>query len=235
MEFANTKSDDPKQFWDLINKFNQQKQECPVSLVDFLNHFEKLNHENPNSSDSFDPREIKHSINSFINEDITLDEVSSARNHLKSKKACGVDNILNEFIRHCPMSVLEIICKFFNVVLNTGLVPNAWNIGIIIPLYKNKGSVRDPNNYRGITLLSSLGKLFTSIINTRLTNYINGIGLLGEDQAGFRAGYSTLDHIFTLKCIIDIYLQKKKKEFIVHLWIIKKLSILLIDPLFGLN
>ena len=74
-------------------------------------------------------------------------------------------------------------------------------------------NANDPNNYRGITLLSSIGKLFTSIINTRLTNYLNNVGLLGEDQAGFRAGYSRSDHIFTLKCIIDIYLQSKKRVY----------------------
>ena len=99
------------------------------------------------------------------------------------------------------------------MVLNTGLIPSEWNIGIIIPLYKYKGAANDPNNYRGITLLSSTGKLFTSIINTRLTNYLNNVGLLGEDQAGFRAGYFTSDHIFTLKCIIDIYLQSKKRVY----------------------
>ena len=99
------------------------------------------------------------------------------------------------------------------VVLNTGLIPSEWNIGIIIPLHKNKGAANDPNNYRGITLLSSIGKLFMSIINTRLTNHLNNVGLLGEDHAEFRAGYSTSDHIFTLKYMIDIYLQSKKRVY----------------------
>ena len=163
--------------------------------------------------DSFDPRTVDHSINTFINDDISLDEVLTARNNLKNKKACGTDNIINEFIKYCPDRVLAIFCKLFNVVLNTGLIPSEWNIGIIIPLYKNKGAANDPNNYRGITLLSSVGKLFTFIINTRLTNYLNNVGLLGEDQAGFRAGYSRSDHIFTLKCIIDIYLQREKRVY----------------------
>ena len=66
--------------------------------------------------------------------------------------------------------------------------------GIILPLYTNKGSHDDPNNYRGITLLSCLGKLFTNITNNRLAQYLEDGNILGEEQAGFRAGYSTLDH-----------------------------------------
>ena len=51
------------------------------------------------------------------------------------------------------------------------------------------------------------------MINTRLTKYLDATGLLGEEQAGFRANYSTTDHIFTLHSIIDIYLKKKNNYF----------------------
>ena len=108
---------------------------------------------------------------------------------------------------------MPIYVKLFNLILRTGVFPEAWTVGIIIPIFKNKGSTEDPDNYRGITLLSCLGKLFTSVINNRLKKYMENLSLLGEEQAGFRAGYSTTDHIFTLKCIIDIFLSKKKKLF----------------------
>ena len=105
------------------------------------------------------------------------------------------------------------IVSLFNIVLKSGTVPTDWCTGIIIPLFKNKGSVDDVNNYRGITLLSVLGKLFTSALNSRLTTYLEGISALGEDQAGFREGYSTLNHIFVLHCLIDFYLQKNKRLY----------------------
>ena len=71
----------------------------------------------------------------------------------------------------------------------------------------------DPDNYRGITLLSCLGKLFTAVIDSRLTAYLEKAGMLGDEQAGFRAGYSTIDHVFVLHCLIDLYLSQRKRLY----------------------
>ena len=62
--------------------------------------------------------------------------------------------------------------KLFNIVLTTGIVPDGWTVGVINPIYKNKGDVTDPANYRPITLLSCFGKLFTSILNERLLKFV---------------------------------------------------------------
>ena len=52
-----------------------------------------------------------------------------------------------------------------------------------------------------------------SALNTRLKNYLEENDLLGEEQAGFREGYATLDHIFSLHCIIDLALAQKKRLY----------------------
>ena len=101
---------------------------------------------------------------------------------LKNNKSPGIDNILNEFIKHCPNELISVIVKLFNVILDSGITPSDWTIGIIKPLYKNKGDINDINNYRGITLLSCLGKLFTSVINTRLYAYLTNENILGNEQ-----------------------------------------------------
>ena len=82
----------------------------------------------------FDPRNIDHSINEFINNTISIEEVTIAKNKLKNNKSCGPDNIANEFIKNCPDSVLNLnlITKMLNVVLDTGLVPDKWCMGHII-------------------------------------------------------------------------------------------------------
>ena len=103
--------------------------------------------------------------------------------------------------------------KLFTFILFSGKTPNEWSIGMIKPIYKQKGSCYDPNNYRGITILSCFGKLFTGVINNRLVEYFDEDTTIGPEQAGFRAGHSTVDHVFTLHCIIDFFSAKKKRLY----------------------
>ena len=89
--------------------------------------------------------------------------------NLPMNKACGVDEIINEYIKLSVPLMLPVFKNLFNIILDTGHVPNDWTIGIIKPLFKNEGHASSPENYRGITLLSCLGKMFTAVINKRLT------------------------------------------------------------------
>ena len=100
------------------------------------------------------------------------------------------------------------LLKLFNFVLKTGIMPTNWCVSLISPIPKGKGSKNDPNNYRGISLISCIGKLFTALINDRITKFAEINNIIGEEQAGFRSGYSTHDHIFILHSIIDLYLNK---------------------------
>ena len=103
------------------------------------------------------------------------------------------------------------LTQLLNVILDTGIFPEQWSLAIIKPLYKNVDEREDPSNYQGISSLSCLGKLLTNLINERLTRFVNENNIIGPEQAGFRSGFSTLDHIFLLKTLIDIYLNKHKR------------------------
>ena len=93
-----------------------------------------------------------------------------------------------------------------------GYFPENWSEGYIIPLHK-KGSISDVENYRGITLLSALGKLFSRLINNRLSNWAENYFILIEAQAGFRPGMSTVDNIFVLHGLITHFLNHGKKLY----------------------
>ena len=149
----------------------------------------------------------------MLNSPISEDEVKKAVKRLKNGKACGEDKILNEMIKAFSETHMGVLTKIFNIVLQSGHMPHEWVIGIIKPIYKNKGDINDPDNYRGITLLSCFGKLFTSILNDRLTTYINLKEMMSEAQAGFRKGYSTTDQIFTLKSIVELFLCQGRRLF----------------------
>ena len=66
-------------------------------------------------------------------------------------------------------------------------IPTEWRQGIVVPLHKD-GDERDPMNYRGITLLSIVGKVFTRVLNNRLTKFAERktFGIV-EENGGVRA------------------------------------------------
>ena len=89
---------------------------------------------------------------------------------------------------------------FFNNILISGRYPTLWSHGLIIPIFK-KDDPSNPENYRGITLLSAMGKIFTSIMNNRLCDYLIEKGIITPDSCGFRKKHGTQDSIFILKAL----------------------------------
>ena len=75
--------------------------------------------------------------------------------------------------------IKPVLCKLFNNILNTGNFPEIWVRSIIIPVFK-KGNQNDPGNYRGISLVSHMGKLFTSLLYNRLTK--SGVKIVQSSQ-----------------------------------------------------
>ena len=116
---------------------------------------------------------------------------------LKNNKCSGADKILNEYLKHCLPKFIIMITKLINLILDSGIFPERWSLGIIESIYKNSGDSNCLSNYRGITILSCLSKLFSNLLNNRLTRFVDENQLIGPEQAGFRPGFSTIDHIFT--------------------------------------
>ena len=203
------------QYWRVLK--GNKREHINVPLEVFKDHFANLAVNFESNIDNLEVPPVSDNVGildtSALNQNFTETEIRNFVKTLKNNKAAGIDGILNEFIKHTIDLMIPLYIKLFNRVLDTGDIPEDWLTGLIIPIYKNKGEKNDPNNYRGITLLSCLGKLFTSILNHRLTEFCENNLILKEIQAGFRKGYSTLDHIFVLKNLIDIFKSKNKKLF----------------------
>lgn len=216
-KLRNLRQNDCKSYWNLLNRTccSQTKKNIidKVSLECFLDHFKKLNTVNKvdedENSDFLDVENIS-SLNVELNRVISEDEVVHAIKGLKNNKACGGDLIINEFLKYSTSKLLPIFVSLFNIVFDSGCIPESWSEGFIVPIYKNKGDPANADNYRGITVLSCFGKLFTCILNNRLNSYLENYNVLCEEQAGFRKQYSTNDHIFNLNCLIDLYLRCNK-------------------------
>ena len=117
---------------------------------------------------------------------ITEAEILKVINGLKCNKSSGLDNIKNEHIKNTCNTMLPIYCTLFNIIFDTGIIPESWSLGTIKPIFKNKGDPKQPENYRPITILSCFGKLFTSVINNRLKTFADEYDVIDDCQAGFR-------------------------------------------------
>ena len=100
---------------------------------------------------------------------------------MKTTKSEGYGRISNEMSKHSPRNVLEILLNFLNLCLEKSLAAESLGKEIMTPLCKS-GSIDDPNNYRGICISSSLTKLLTSMINTRLQKKVDEKGLRSKNQ-----------------------------------------------------
>jgi len=72
-----------------------------------------------------------------LNNPITEDEIKKAIKALKNGKARGIDNIVNQHIKYSYPLMKDTFIKLFNIVFDTGIIPESWTIGIINPIYKN--------------------------------------------------------------------------------------------------
>ena len=117
--------------------------------------------------------------------EISEQETVTAIDLLKTGKAQGVDNILCDLLKHGKEALKGPLTILFNKILISGRYPTLWSHGLIIPIFK-KDDPSNPENYRGITLLSAMRKIFTSIMNNRLCDYLIEKGIITPEQCGFR-------------------------------------------------
>ena len=108
--------------------------------------------------------------NPLTDAQITQEEVQFAIKHLKTHKAPGWDGLPPSLFKLFGSQLTQLLCDLFNQVVQTGKYPSEWSTGIIKPIHKS-GNKSDPNNYRVITLLSTMEKIFTSIIRDRLMQW----------------------------------------------------------------
>jgi len=135
----------------------------------------------------------------------TMEELSKAIDALACGKAPGEDSIPPEIIKCGKPALLGPLHELLCLCWREGKVPQDMRDAKIITLYKNKGDRSDCNNYRGISLLNIVGKVFARVVLARLQVLAERI--YPESQCGFRAERSTVDMIFSVR-----QLQEKCRE-----------------------
>jgi len=156
--------------------------------------------------------ENENVLDNVLDSEITTMEIENALQTLCNRKSPGLDGITNEILKNASVVMVPLLCKLFNKILDTGCFPIEWGNALLVPIHK-KGDHNEPSNYRGIALLSCVSKVFTKILNVRITQWAEDNNKMFDVQAGFTKGKGTIDQIFIFQSIVSKYLSRKGGRF----------------------
>ena len=122
---------------------------------------------------------------------VTLAELMEVIRSLKKKSAPGEDNLSNTALRHLPKKDVVQLLSIFNSSLELGYFPEPWKKAKVIFIKKPDKDPLFPDNYRPISLLPTIGKLYERLVLTRMRDHIEDNNLIPFVQFGFRFEHST--------------------------------------------
>ena len=129
-------------------------------------------------------------FNSFHLEEVTENSVLKHLKNLKVSKSTGCDKISARFLKDAASVIVTPLTHIINISLMNGLVPDEFKTARVVPLYK-KDDRNQEGNYRPVSILPVVSKIFERVVHEQLYNYLCSKELLYERQSGFRPKFST--------------------------------------------
>ncbi len=163
-------------------------------------------------------------------QEISIEEVKKELKRMKDGKAAGDGDLPIEIIKAGGEEAIVWLCKLYNCAYREEKTPKDWQRSVISPIYK-KGDKQDCGNYRGISLLSHVGKLYERIIERRIRSQVED--KIGNWQYGFRPGRSTLDLVFALKLLLEKIWEYDEERFLLFIDLEKAFDIGSIGKCYG--
>ena len=185
---------------------NNEKTNDPDKIANgfgdyFSNIGIKLAQNIPVSKHTYDNYLRNANINSLYLNPTNPQEILRIIANLKNKHSSGPDCISMYLIKKLGASLVTPLNILINKSIEEGCMPNAMKIAKIQPIYKSKDK-SEIGNYRPISLLSSISKIFEKVIFKRLYGFLEAHSLISNNQYGFRPGLSTSDAIMDLSNLI---------------------------------
>ena len=157
--------------------------------------------------------DIVHTSNPLLSREISINggrrifdfreinegDIHGAMFRMKVKKSFGNDNIPGYFLKIALPYVSRILMLIFNTSIETSTFPVSWKIARVTPIYTEG----EKSNYRPISVLPVLSRLFEELIYDQLYQYLERGGFLTSEQSGFRPLHSSTTCL--LKCTDDWY------------------------------
>ena len=138
----------------------------------------------------------RNRINDIVNIDeisiFTEEELTTAVNSLKDKKAAGPDEISAEALKAVAKTCPHLLLDMYNECLKTGTFSDSWKVARLVLISKNKIGGNLASSFRSLCMLNTAGKVFEKLLQPRILDAVRAAGDLSDQQHGFRKGYCTL-------------------------------------------
>ena len=222
IELDSIKENNPKGYMDLIKTLRDGtfdkdvvSDTSHVSPQEWFRHFSELLSKNVESKQNDDlDCFIKNNWDIFtpdINIPFTRSDLISSLKQLKNNKASSFDEISNEMLKTGGPILYEHLLKLFNKMFEFSVYPSMWKYDILNPIHKSDEK-NDPNNFRGISIASCFGKLFTTMLRNRLQSFCDKNSLVSKFQGSGKKKSRTADNHLILKFLIEKIVKSEGKK-----------------------
>ena len=197
-------------FWKAINIFRGTTNALvknSITAEQWVRHYKKVFTAEQVVTEENMEQELTENENENLDKDFTMEELEGSIKKLGKNKAPGEDGIPNEVWKALGPTAKQVLLDIMNSCLNEK-IPETWATTVTVPIFK-KGCKENPKNYRPISLLNTVTKLFTCLLANRIQQLTEEEGIIHDNQAAYRKGRGCEDHVFTLNAIIQRQLNKK--------------------------
>ena len=187
----------------------------PCQRPDFNNDYEKsaiqfLTEYDAQLSTSAHENDV---VTEIINQNFNEDEIEECINHLKNNKSPGIDGVTSEFIKMCKGPLIPYITEILNYIIEFREFPKVWACGIRSAIFKS-GKRNEVDNYRGITILPIMEKIFEIAVYKRLYFVNEAFDDVDRYNGGFLCDSRTSDNLFIINGLIERQLALGKSFFV---------------------
>ena len=168
-------------------------------------------------------------LSSFQFDLVDDDTIVKTLHSIKSKSSSGHDGISTKLLKFLSPPLISPLRVIINQSLITGIYPDKLKIAKVIPLFKKDDKAKT-DNYRPISLLSFISKIFAKVVYNQLYRYFTQNKLFYDSQYGFRAKHSTELATVELVDRIRHSIDNKELPLAIYIWIYRRLSIRWITP-----
>lgn len=193
--------------WRIINKYRNQdksnKNHCNITPEDFNVYFANIANDLVKNipASKISPlntlSKLKTSKNTFNFSQVTLNEVRDVIDNVKNKNGSDIYDLNIKLVKTVKNIIISPLTKLINMCITERTFPSALKQSIITPLHK-KGDPGMPENYRPISILPIISKIFEKCLARQLVTFFETENLFSENQFGFRKGRSTVMGILDL-------------------------------------